>query len=308
MLLRCPTESLRSATLVLKVDNAAAVGLSNESAGTWKTRRLRVRAYHLREAVRLREITIEHIPGLSQLGDLGTKAFHRPRLQELLMLWGLKVPGAQGEEPPRPSGSMARVNGTIAILARLVVVLGWLVQASRAASAEVQGGLQVSFPWELYGLAVLALIAAIGAWEAMKWCLEWLSLKQSGSVQEARQARRLRRLQQAVSEEVARYGLDDLGVERTPHTPRTSTRTTPRPSPFRSMPEARSASSSTVAVQTDFDDGYRPFNGPFVVSEHGDRVHCEATCHGLRNATSRRRNLQLCQYCQGRQQLHRRVG
>ena len=303
------TSELQTAvpTLTLKVDNTAAVGLSNESAGTWKTRHLRVRAYHLREAVRLKEITIEHIPGAEQLGDLGTKAFHRPRLQELLRLWGLLAPETRGEPgPSSSSSSLAKVNGTVAVLARLAVVLGWLIQVSRASPVESHNGLQVSFPWELYGLAVVALIAAIGIWEAMKWCLEWCSLKYSGSVQDARQARRLRRLQQAVSEEVARYGLDDLGVD--PSTPRTLTRSTRRPSPFRSAPEPQAVATATVAVQTDFDDGYRPFNGPFVVSEHGDRVHYEPTCHGLRNATSRRRTLQLCQYCQNRQQLHRRVG
>ncbi|CAE7291385.1 GIP, partial [Symbiodinium microadriaticum] len=281
------TSELQTAvpTLTLKVDNAAAVGLSNESAGTWKTRHLRVRAYHLREAVRLKEITIEHIPGAEQLGDLGTKAFHRPRLQELLRLWGLLAPETRGEPgPSSSSSSLAKVNGTVAVLARLAVVLGWLIQVSRASPVEGHNGLQVSFPWELYGLAVVALIAAIGIWEAMKWCLEWCSLKYSGSVQDARQARRLRRLQQAVSEEVARYGLDDLGVD--PSTPRTLTRSTRRPSPFRSAPEPQAVATATVAVQTDFDDGYRPFNGPFVVSEHGDRVHYEPTCHGLRNATS----------------------
>ncbi|CAE7537271.1 unnamed protein product, partial [Symbiodinium necroappetens] len=157
----------------------------------------------------------------------------------------------------RPSGNLAKVNGTIAILARLAVVLGWLVQASRASPTEGDVGLQVSFPWELYGLAAVALVAAIGVWEALKWCLEWISLKQSGSVQDARQVRRLRRLQQAVSEEVARYGLDDLGVAtQAPSTPLASVRTTPRPSPVRSIPEVRAVQTATAAVQTDFDDGY----------------------------------------------------
>ena len=97
------TEELHQvpAEIVIKVDNAAAVGLSNESSGSWKTRHLKARAFHLREAVRLREIRIEHIPGLYQLGDLGTKAFHRPRLLltkaerkgELLTLEGSPVRG-----------------------------------------------------------------------------------------------------------------------------------------------------------------------------------------------------------------------
>ena len=90
----CPAE------IIIKVDNSAAVGLSNESSGSWKTRHLKVRAFHLREAVRLRELRIEHIPGAQQLGDLGTKAFHKPRLQELLRLWGLRAP----TDPPEQRG------------------------------------------------------------------------------------------------------------------------------------------------------------------------------------------------------------
>ena len=95
------------------------------------------------------------------------------------------------------------LNGSIAILARFVVVLGWLIQGSRAASST-SSGIEVSMPWDLYGLAVLCIIAAIAVWEAIKWFFEWISLGRKGSVEEARGARRLRRLQQVVQEEVSR--------------------------------------------------------------------------------------------------------
>ena len=134
------TEELHQipAEIVIKVDNAAAVGLSNEAGGSWKTRYLKVRAYHLREAVRLRELRIEHIPGMRQLGDLGTKAFSRPRLQELLVLWGLR---------------------------------SWMIQGTRASTIEQRGsGLKVSF----HGSAAISLVAAIGVWEAIKWFFEWV--------------------------------------------------------------------------------------------------------------------------------------
>ena len=288
---------------MIKVDNSAAVGLSNESAGTWKTRHLRVRAYHLREAVRLRELTIEHIPGLSQLSDLGTKAFHRPRLQQLMHMWGLLRP-IDFLEPTAPV--VAKMNGTIPVLARLVVILGWLVQSARASTVGPEG-ITVSFPWELYGVVIIGLVAAIGVWEAMKWVADWLSLGRSGSVQESRGARRLRRLQQAVQEEVARYGLDEGELPTTPvSTP------VPMRSSTTSSRQPRWRPTSTVAdvgVQTDPEpENYRRFPGPFMVSEHGDRVHYDGTCHGLRNALSRRRQLQLCQYCQQRQQLYAYVG
>ena len=79
----------------------------------------------------------------------------------------------------------------------------------RASEERPNAGLEVSFAWDLYGLAIIAVIAAIAVWEAIKWFFEWLSLRRSGSVEEARGARRLRRLQQAVQEEVSRYGLEE---------------------------------------------------------------------------------------------------
>ncbi|CAE7357932.1 GIP, partial [Symbiodinium sp. KB8] len=232
------TEELQgcAAEIVIKVDNSAAVGLSSDSAGTWKTRHLRVRAFHLREAVRLKELRIQHIPGEEQLGDLGTKCFHQPRLHQLLALWGLK--GETARENVTTKGASPKINGTVAILAKLVVILGWMVQGSRASSVTQGSGLEISFPWELYLVAMLALVASIALWEGIKWLLEWISLTRSGTVSEARGARRLRRLQQAISEEVARYDFDEP---------------------------------VSTAVQTDPDVGYgyREFNGPFVMSEYG---------------------------------------
>ncbi|CAE7314814.1 GIP, partial [Symbiodinium sp. CCMP2592] len=269
------TEELHQvqAEITVKVDNAAAVGLSNEAGGSWKTRHLKVRAFHLREAVRLRELRIEHIPGKMQLGDLGTKAFSRPRLVELLHLRGLKTEGGGAEnEEVGQSDHPAKINGTLAVLAKLVLIMGWMVQGSRASTTQdrEERGIEVSMPWELYGLLLLGLIASIGVWEAIKWFFEWVSLKRSGSVEESRGARRLRRLQQAVQEEVARYGLDDPVQDRAqPSTPRPpSTRSTPQVSPF----QARSSSTrrtASIAVQTDVQpDGYVPTVIEFTMMQH----------------------------------------
>ena len=71
----------------LFVDNTAPIGLCTDAAGSWKTRHLRVRAHHLREAVKTGVLAVKHIPGVQQLADLGTKAFDGPRLLELLKLW-----------------------------------------------------------------------------------------------------------------------------------------------------------------------------------------------------------------------------
>ena len=125
----------------LRVDNQAAVGLTTESVGTWKTRHLRVRAFALRESVRTGELNISHVEGLRQLGDLGTKCFHRPRLEQFRNLWGLRE-GATDEEPVENAaslaglatgpGSSAPMNGVPGVIARLALILAWLVQGTRA--------------------------------------------------------------------------------------------------------------------------------------------------------------------------------
>ena len=95
----------------------------------------------MREAVRLRELRIQHIPGQSQM----TKAFSRPRLQELV-----------AEQEVIKSDSPAKVNGTRAVLAKLVLTMGWTVQGSRASTftEPLEHGLEVSLParvgWAIY--------------------------------------------------------------------------------------------------------------------------------------------------------------
>ena len=127
-------------------------------------------------------------------------------------------------------------------------------------------------------------------------------------------ARRLRRLQQAVQEEVSRYGLDAADDPMTPLEP--SQRPTPGPSPFRTREQGASRGRPVeAAVQTDpvpqvppvppWRDPYVRFQGPFVMSEHGDRVHFDPQCYGLRHATTRRRQVTLCHYCERRQSLYR---
>ncbi|CAE7778026.1 unnamed protein product [Symbiodinium sp. CCMP2592] len=297
-----------SPRLCLRVDNQAAVGLTTEAAGTWKTRHLRVRAFALREAVRVEALKIHHVEGLRQLGDLGTKCFHKPRLEQLRELWGLKAVevGVDQESSDKLSrkASVATLamNGVASVLARLTLILGWLVRGSTAADDESSAGLELSFAWELYGLAILAVISAIALWELMKWLLS-RCCGAGGELPESREARRLRKLQQVVHEEVGRYGLE-VGVK-------VSSASSPAAAPAIAAPsfEERATTSRprqvTRGCQTEpYDAGMRQHAGPFFASEHGDRVHHDPNCRGLRNAIHRTRRLSLCAYCYQRCPLY----
>ncbi|CAE6951085.1 GIP, partial [Symbiodinium sp. CCMP2592] len=296
----------------LRVDNQAAVGLTTESSGTWKTRHLRVRAFALREAVRQEELRISHIEGLRQLGDLGTKCFHKPRLEQLRDLWGLwdgcpsaTTTGASESSSTtttKASIATSAVNDVTGTLARLTLILGWLVQGSRASDDGPKPNLELSFAWELYGLAILAVIAAIGVWELMKWLLG-RRFGARDDFSESKEARRLRKLQQVVHEDVGKYGLE-VGVKvssstgpATPQMPVLEAREE-RPSSSRARLVTRGSQSDP------FDDGMRQHAGPFFASEQGDRIHHDPNCRGLRNAVHRTRRLTLCAYCYQRCPLY----
>ena len=53
-------------TLALQIDNMAAVGLSSDGAGSWRTRHLKVRASYLREQAQSGFLKVLHCKGQFQ--------------------------------------------------------------------------------------------------------------------------------------------------------------------------------------------------------------------------------------------------
>ena len=218
--------------LVLLVDNAATVSLCNDAPGTWRTRHLRVRAASLREAAREGRIEIRHITGIYQKADLGTKCFETTRLHELLELWGL----VHFEESSKDNYSrQAAANTTgagvasvaldglrkcwVCALARLAMILTFLSRPVEGRTTKKD--IEVSLPWELYVMIAIFMVAGIGVWELLKRWLQRLNPEE----QESKEARRLRKLQAAVRDELHDYGL----TSRSPSRPVASSPTT-RPS------------------------------------------------------------------------------
>ena len=77
-------------TKVIKIDNTAAVSLMTEAAGSWRTRHLRLKAFHLRWRIGRLDWVVEAISGQVQIADIGTKALTAPRLEELKQIMGMK--------------------------------------------------------------------------------------------------------------------------------------------------------------------------------------------------------------------------
>ncbi|CAE7859387.1 GIP [Symbiodinium necroappetens] len=149
----------------LYVDNSASVGLCTDSPGTW-------------------------------------------RLYDLRNMWGLiKYEEAEGQQSGKEdrankdaSAFRLRLCGAQALL-KVLVVLYCVTQP--VAGKKAKPDIEVTFPWELYGLVFLLVIAGIAVWEVVKKI--WSRLQPDES--ESREARRLRKLQSAVREELQGIGL-----------------------------------------------------------------------------------------------------
>ena len=214
------TEEINSEVIcrTLLVDNAAAVGLCTDAPGTWRTRHLRVRAGALREAVREGQLSVAHIAGALQKADLGTKAFDAVRLFDLMNQWGL-VNYEDGYVAANlginESTSNVAVNNTartklemvwVSALTRVVLALACLTCPTAAKTVRPpkdKPDLEVTFPWELYGMIFLLVVTGIAVWE----CVKRVWSKIYPEEIESKEARRLRKLQSAVREELHGMGL-----------------------------------------------------------------------------------------------------
>ena len=108
-----------------------------------------------------------------------------------------------------------------------------IVQSARATS--LKDPLAIDAPWELYFLIVLVSVAVVAGWECM-WGL-WYYVTGQETPTEMRRAKRLRRMQEAVQQEIA----TQLGAEASSSTTSTAQArlehaTNTRPSPSTPTP------------------------------------------------------------------------
>ena len=321
--------------LLLLVDNSAAVGLRTDSPGTWRTRHLRVRAGALRELVREGILCIRHIPGVLQKADLGTKGFDAVRLFELNELWGLvqhedgrgctsiAAANQQAEASSTASKHVAGLKVTwVHAVAGLAVVLFCLTQP--VAGKKSKPDIEVNFAWELYAMVFLLVVAGIAIWEVVKKIWHKLHPEES----EAREARRLRKLQSAVREELHGLGLGS----QTPWAPSSSSSqanplrsptyttggedspTPPPPPPYptgglddlppleelRSTLRRRRGRTTDQSVQTEprriQGEVTIQYTTPLYVTKNGKCIHARDTCSSL-VVGGRTEQRFLCQLC-----------
>ena len=162
---------------------------------------------------------------------------------------------------------------------------------------------------------LVAGIALLAVWEAMKWVAQRLFGEDEATVTKARKLLRIRNqaskaLQQEL-ESMSASSSDPINIEK-PSVATPKVATTPLSEMSQGpMNEATRHTRPTTRMQEDDPDlraaldtaregGFQRLRTPFVMSEHGDRLHLEADCHGLRHANkSRLKKVQVCYYCDG---------
>ena len=147
---------------VTYTDSQAALAACQTSAGSWRTRHLRIRGSMLRELLDGPDWMSYHLDGHLMLADLGTKGVPSDRFWHLMQLMGLHRP----VDVPAPRGSPEKVKQMIAMM----MIVALLPEAEASGTQVVLTG-QVDVPGSStpsYLLFMAVVIGIVILWEFMK--------------------------------------------------------------------------------------------------------------------------------------------
>ena len=291
----------------LRIDNAAAGNLLSGSAGSWRTRHLRVRYAYVLDKVSSKQLEVVHTPGELQLADLPTKLHGRSRLVQLLDLWGMR--------------GIAELNQTKAVqLIALSCVFCMMVAVQ---SLGVWGAkfskdpLPSTGAWELTFVLALSCVAAVFVWEVVKYILGCVARACCGS-RKSQQLQRLRdmarlaaeaeldRAMDAASEAEVQHARTSVSqaVSTTLHRDRTSQGTqTDAGWQVERVREVQVPREVVVYRDVPRDVPVPTPGQPLdriYMSDHGGHVHVDGDCRGFRLVSSRVRTYQFCDICMSR--------
>ena len=307
----------RDLRINLYVDNQAAVTLLTASSGSWRTRHLKLRSSWIKERIKNEELRVQHVPGTEQKADLGTKPFTRARLKELVTLWNMVD---QTSSTTTASIRVAKVEPSF--LMKLVML------CQLCGAKAMKEDIATEIPWDLYMAILVLSVAVIGMWEGMKKCSRMRAARLKALKVKAAKSLKLSKLElkelqgllsrspaSLESEEMKRmYELKEKFEQTMPSTASPLPTTTPEmpmgcsssSSSYNKQPKTMTVKTRDQETQTDnpaFERVHAPpppeirmYEGPFTVSQSGDKIHLFDTCWGLRNA-SRTSRMTLCRCC-----------
>lgn len=146
-------------TRILKVDNQAAVNLTNEPSGSWRTRHLRLRAAHMRWRTNRMDWLAVAIPGTDQTADVGAKPMSAPELEEMKGMMSM------GKRPPRieeKGGGISEEEATKILRAVMAMAM--------VAQAKANDGRAV-FGWDFVMVILLAGVGCLTVVYGLWWMI-----------------------------------------------------------------------------------------------------------------------------------------
>ena len=182
-------------------DSQSAISVVSSEGGSWRTRHLRLRSMFARQSVLNGRWTINHLPGLRMIADMGTKPLSSSRLKELRRLLGMEeIPerhheddvmvekeefrGRELETMENAEGSLQSLRGVSVLEAERILRLITLAASLQAVKGEEEKEEDLSYQEENFFRLVVGAytILVILAFALIQWC--WRCIKKEKVVED----------------------------------------------------------------------------------------------------------------------------
>ena len=147
---------------VLYLEILACTHLLVLPGGAWRTRHLRLRAHHFREAIEAGSLAIHHLPGIEMLSDILTKSMHWHKVWHLLSLAGC----VQGSATANASSGM-----TVESAVRMLVFM--YAASHLPATAAVDDADESLDVWTVSTSEWLVIGCVVLIWEGFRFLFPW---------------------------------------------------------------------------------------------------------------------------------------
>eukprot|EP00438_Fugacium_kawagutii_P003808 Skav205036 [mRNA] locus=scaffold2669:138044:140299:- [translate_table: standard] len=275
----------------IHTDSSSALAIVTNESGSWRTRHLRKRAFHLRTRVIAGDWLMRHVPGSEMPADLGTKALGCDRFETLRKLIGMKKRETnQAEMAEKHAVSKPQLQQALKMIilaTRVFMAKGAVEDEKHAVRAEVMMMWSVNPTHGWMMLSVIGALIMMGVlWSVrvgMKWCRQkMISTTPSAS---------LMKDETSPSRQSNLSGISAaLGESMNPGPRAAGGPCEDGPSSSSQVPNLRSQESSArphssgVVIVSGAGTHVRFFYRTLFITPKGTKYHARRDCHGLRNA------------------------
>ena len=152
----------------LQGDNQAAIALCSEEAGSWRTRHLRLRAFHVRWRIQQGDWRIAHKAGSELIADMGTKALAGPKLKDMKKKAGMmaeqRMEVSRINEVKLDIGEIEKYKQALAVIACCLQVQGTsAMEDEKAGKEEDEALIQFGIMVAVFTVIAMKIVEKCGA-------------------------------------------------------------------------------------------------------------------------------------------------